>query len=75
MYILGDDGYGKLFPKARRTTALTWSKYRAAMFEHILSSQNRDGSWTGGYIGPVFTTSVYLTILQLEKAMLPIYQR
>jgi len=75
IYILGDDGYGKLFPKASKDSSLTWSKYRTAMFDHIMQSQNRDGSWSGGYIGPVFTTSVYLTILQLDKAMLPIYQR
>lgn len=75
IYILGDHGYAKLFPKSTKDSALTWSKYRAAMYDHIISSQNRDGSWSGGYIGPVFTTSVYLTILQLDKAMLPIYQR
>jgi hypothetical protein len=27
------------------------------------------------YVGPVFATSVNLTILQLEKGILPIYQR
>ena len=35
----------------------------------------RDGSWSGGYIGPVFTTATYLTVLQLENGNLPIYQR
>jgi len=75
VYVLGDDRWQKLFPKASKESALTWSKYRQAMFEHILASQNRDGSWSGGYIGPVFTTTVHLTILQLDKGMLPIYQR
>lgn len=75
MYILGDDGYAKLFPNKPKESALTWSKYRAAMHDHILSSQNRDGSWSGGYIGPVFTTATYLTVLQLDKAMVPFYQR
>src|SRR5207248_3137723 len=28
-----------------------------------------------GYIGPVFSTSVNLTILQLEKGILPIYHK
>ena len=37
--------------------------------------KNADGSWTSGYIGPVFATAVNLTILQLEKGILPIYQR
>ena len=31
--------------------------------------------WDQGYIGPVYTTAINLTILQLEKATLPIYQR
>jgi len=75
MYVLGDQGYARLFPKAAKDDQLTWSKYKAGMFEHILSSQNRDGSWSGGYIGPTFTTATYLTILQLENGNLPIYQR
>jgi hypothetical protein len=75
IYVLGDDGYQKLFPGTRKDDALTWSKYREAMFDYIKNSQNRDGSWTAGYIGPVFTTAVNLTILQLENGTLPIYQR
>jgi hypothetical protein len=75
MYILGDDGYAKLFPKSSKDDQLTWTKYKAAMFDHIVSTQNRDGSWSGGYIGPVFTTATYLTILQLDNGNLPIYQR
>ena len=31
--------------------------------------------WPQGYIGPIYTTSINLTILQLEKGTLPIYQR
>lgn len=75
LYILGDDGYLKLFPQSKEDDRLTWSKYRKPMHDHILRSQGSDGSWTGGYIGPIFTTSVYLTILQLDKGVLPIYQR
>ena len=41
--------------------------------------QNPDGSWTGGggfgSVGPVYTTSIYLTIMQLDKGTLPIYQK
>ena len=75
MYVLGENGYGRLFPKASKDDQLTWSKYKTGMFDHILNSQNRDGSWSGGYIGPAFTTTTYLTILQLENGNLPIYQR
>jgi hypothetical protein len=38
-------------------------------------AQNSDGNWIGTPIGPVYTTACYLTILQLEKAALPFYQR
>jgi hypothetical protein len=31
--------------------------------------------WDQGYIGPIYTTAINLTVLQLEKGMLPIYQR
>jgi hypothetical protein len=75
MYVLGDDGYAKLFPKSPKDEQLTWSKYKKDLFDRLVSSQNRDGSWSGGYIGPVFTTATYLTILQLENGNLPIYQR
>ncbi|MBL8796195.1 MAG: terpene cyclase/mutase family protein [Planctomycetia bacterium] len=76
LYILGDDGFAKLFPQSKPEERLTWSKYRTAMFEHLKNTQNKnDGSWSGGYIGPIFSTSVYLTILQLDNSTLPIYQR
>ena len=75
LYILGDNGYAKLFPQSRPEDRLTWSKYREQMFEHLKSSQNADGSWNGGYIGPAFSTCTYLTILQLDNSTLPIYQR
>jgi hypothetical protein len=52
-----------------------WEDYRAKVFARILQEQNPDGSWVQGYIGPVYTTAINLTILQLENAALPIYQR
>ncbi|MCZ2343682.1 MAG: terpene cyclase/mutase family protein [Bacteroidales bacterium] len=75
LYILGDDRYGKLFPNDVKTSWLTWSHYKEAMFDHLKSQQNADGSWTSGYIGPVFSTAINLTILQLDKGLLPIYYR
>jgi hypothetical protein len=46
------------------------------MYPYLIDSQDKNsGAWTSGYIGPVFSTSVNLTILQLEKGILPIYQR
>ena len=47
------------------------------MFDYLIEQpgQDRAARWNGGYIGPVFTTAVNLTILQLENGILPIYQR
>ncbi len=75
IYVLGDEGYGKLFPQSGDGDRLTWSRYRKTMFDHLLRSQSSDGSWNGGYIGQIFATTAYLTILQLDNGTLPIYQR
>ena len=75
LYALGEDRYGEMFPGEPRQSWLTWSKYRGQMFPFVLNQQGRDGAWDGRYIGPVYSTAVYLTLLQLEKGLLPIYQR
>jgi squalene cyclase len=58
-----------------REAGKTWDEYRAKVLQRIISEQAADGSWTQGYIGAVYTTAMNLTILQLEKGALPIYQR
>jgi hypothetical protein len=45
------------------------------VYRKLVAEQGADGSWNQGYVGPVYTTATNLTILQLEKATLPIYQR
>ncbi len=75
IYMLGEDGYGKLFPQSPTSDRLTWSRYKKAFFAFLERTQNADGSWTGTAIGQVYTTSCYLTILQLDKGVLPFYQR
>lgn len=76
VYVLGEDRYGEMYPKEDKGTWLTWSKYREAMYPYLVDSQDKStGAWTSGYIGQVFSTSVNLSILQLEKGILPIYQR
>jgi hypothetical protein len=79
LYILGDDGYGRIFSDAKPSDRLTWSAYRKPTFDAIIRAQSSDGSWTGqsnwSHIGPVYVTAVYLTILQLDKGTLPIYMR
>ncbi len=79
LYMLGDDGYAKLFPNSKPEDRLTWSKYRKETFPALIKAQNADGSWSGtgrwGSVGPVYSTAVALTILQLDNGALPIYQR
>ena len=52
-----------------------WETYREKIYKRILSEVSPDGSWSQGYIGPVYTTAINLTILQLDRGALPIYQR
>jgi hypothetical protein len=75
MYMLGEDGYARLFPNSKGSDRLTWSGYKKDNFSGMISSQSSDGSWSGGMVGANFITPVYLTILQLDNAALPIYQR
>jgi hypothetical protein len=75
IYTLGENGYAKLFPRSKPEDRLTWSKYKKSFFEFLRRKQNKDGSWTGVPIGQVYTTCCYLTIMQLDRGVLPIYQR
>jgi hypothetical protein len=74
-YMLGEDGYARLFPASRESERLTWSKYKTTVADGILTSQSPDGSWSTGFIGNIYSTCCFLTILQLDRAALPIYQR
>jgi hypothetical protein len=58
-----------------RESGPTWQKYRDEIFTRLVNESGPDGSWNQGYIGAVYTTAINLTILQLENANLPIYQR
>ena len=53
----------------------TWADYRDKIYARIVTEASPNGSWSQGYIGAIYTTAINLTILQLEDAMLPIYQR
>jgi hypothetical protein len=64
------------------TNAETWSQYRKAMFDHLQSSQNKDGSWPAPLdaqgrisIGPVYSAAMWCTILQLDKKNHPLTQQ
>lgn len=76
MYALGDNRWAELFPEDPAESRLTWTKYKEAMYPYLIQAQNpADGSWQSGFVGTVFGTAVNLTVLQLEKGILPIYQR
>jgi hypothetical protein len=75
VYMLGEEGYAKMFPEAKDADMLTWSKYRKSAFDNLVRTQQADGSWTGGHVGPIFITAVHLSIMQLDNAVLPLYQR
>jgi len=78
VYMLGDDGWEKLFGPTPADQRVTWTAYRNSLFDQLLRTQNQDGSWTsgGGFsVGPVYSTSMYCFIMQLDKGTLPIVQR
>lgn len=52
-----------------------WNKYHDSVLVDIVRKQSASGAWKEGYIGPIYTTAINATILQLENGYLPIYQR
>ena len=52
-----------------------WKNYFNTLSRNIIRKQSADGSWKEGHVGPVYTTAINSTILQLENGYLPIYQR
>ncbi len=55
-----------------------WESYRDKIYNKMASEATENGKyvvWNQGYIGPIYTTAINLTILQLENGALPIYQR
>ena len=75
VYIIGDKGWKEMFPNDSPEQTITWSKYRKSTFENLVKMQQADGSWPGQQVGPIFGTAVTLTMMQLDSAVLPIYQR
>jgi hypothetical protein len=80
VYVLGNDRYQKLFPDARSDEVLTWNEYRKELFDEYMRTQSDDGSWssdswTARMVGPTYVTACYLTVMQLDKGALPLYQR
>lgn len=51
-----------------------WESFRSKIYSRIVGEQHQSGSWQGT-MGEVYYTAINLTILQLDKGLLPIYQR
>ena len=78
MYVLGDDRYVDLIDKEAKADAMRWSDYKKMAFGNYLRTQGGDGGWQpgGGWgVGPIFATSTALILMQLEKELVPFYQR
>ena len=52
-----------------------WNAYRKEVFPRLVAEANADGYWDQGCMGAAYTTAMNLTILQLDRGTLPIYQR
>ena len=58
-----------------RTGGEKWNAYHKEICSRLIAEVNGDGFWEQGYLGAAYTTAMNLTILQLERGTLPIYQR
>ncbi len=61
-----------------REAGKAWETYREKVFNRLLGEANDNGTvayWNQGFVGTIYTTAINLTILQLDKGTLPIYQR
>ena len=52
-----------------------WLPYFEVMREHLIDTQNDDGSWDGDHVGSSYGTAIALYILHLPYKNLPINQR
>lgn len=68
VYLLGDEGWQKMFPDNAPAEQLTWSDYRKTRFDYLQRTQQPDGSWKGtGFDMPVYMTATNLAVLQLDR--------
>lgn len=58
-----------------RTGGKKWESYRKDIYSRLVHEAGADGSWQQDFMGAGYTTAMNLTILQLDRGTLPIYQR
>jgi hypothetical protein len=74
VYGLGDGGHQKLDPAAKEVLPL-WPTYRNVFFPLMQHTQEKNGNWDGGQIGPTFETALRLIVLQLDSNDLAVFAR
>lgn len=57
-----------------RQGAEQWLPFRDRLYDRIVSEQQNGGLWNG-QISPIYITACNLIMLQLDRGLLPIYQR
>lgn len=73
-HALGEEGHDRL-DSADATVQVVWSRERAKLFKAITASQQVGGSWPDQFGAPTLSTSLALTILQLDNGYLPAFTR
>lgn len=58
-----------------REGGAAWEDYQAKIFPLLIRQAQPNGEWNQSAFGSTYTTAIALTILQLDKGTLPIYQR
>ena len=64
----------------RQSAAGVWDDYRTKMFDHLQSSQSKDGSWPGDAdaegisVGPIYSTAMWCAVLQFDRKRHPLAQ-
>lgn len=53
----------------------SWNAYRGTLENALLPRQQADGSWPHSEAGPIYTTSMAVLALAVERHLLPAYQR
>ena len=52
-----------------------WEEFRNKLYDRVVGKQQQDGSWSDSSVGPIYATACNLIMLQLDRGLLPIYQR
>ena len=52
-----------------------WKAYRNDIYTKLVNEAKSEGYWDDSFMGAAYTTAMNLTILQMDRGTLPIYQR